>query len=82
MVKKKPYKQKQKDTLPTLEKWPCVGTLKENEPWVIKIPFVQEGLGTIGHCFLFIDEAREVLKHTTLIKQFINRVDQEKLVGK
>lgn len=77
---KKPYVQKKKAHQPTLEKWPCEGTLKENEPWVIKIPYTQSGIGTTAHCFLWIDEAKEVLKHLTLIKQFINRVDQEELM--
>jgi len=75
------YNQKTKGHTPTLEKWPCKGTLEKNEPYVIKIPYTQDGIGTTGHCFLWIDEAKEILKHSTLIKQFINMVEQEKFLG-
>ena len=74
------YQQKAKSHTPTLEKWPCIGTLKENEPWVIKIPYTQDFNGNTGYCFLWIDEAKEILRQVTLIKQFINRVDQEELM--
>lgn len=78
----KVYKQRTKSHTATLENWPCIGTLKGQELPVIKIPYTQDWGGhAIGHVFLFIDEAKEVLRQVTLIKQFINRVEAEKAFG-
>ena len=72
MSNKKPYVQKKKDFTPTMEKWP--GT----DNYVIKVPFEYSwGIEGNGVVLLYIDEAKAILKNLTLIKQFINRADQE-----